>query len=95
LDCRCPRLPQIGPPAGRGRDELHGRYLIVHLWERFVVDSFRIKLGAHFFQVLDAGLEPLVRGLCRTAGLLAVTVPDVPAQDLPARVKARFRSAFN
>ncbi|HUE01733.1 MAG TPA: hypothetical protein VMR62_19330, partial [Bryobacteraceae bacterium] len=38
-------------------------YLIAHLWERFIVDSFRINLGAHFFQVLGAGLEPLLRGI--------------------------------
>jgi heparan-alpha-glucosaminide N-acetyltransferase len=38
-------------------------YLIAHLWERFLVDSFRINLGAHFFQVLGAGLEPLLRGI--------------------------------
>lgn len=38
-------------------------YLIAHLWERFIIDSFRINLGAHFFQVLGAGLEPLLRGM--------------------------------
>ncbi len=38
-------------------------YLIAHLWERFIVDSFRISLGVHFFQVLGAGLEPLLRGV--------------------------------
>ena len=38
-------------------------YLIAHLWERFTVDSFRIHLGAHFFQVLGTGLEPLLRGM--------------------------------
>ena len=38
-------------------------YVIAHLWEGFIVDSFRINLGAHFFQVLSAGLEPLLRGI--------------------------------
>jgi len=38
-------------------------YLIAHLWERFIVDSYRINLGAHFFRVLGAGLEPLLRGI--------------------------------
>jgi len=38
-------------------------YLIAHLWERFLIDSFRIHLGAHFFQFFGAGLEPLLRGM--------------------------------
>jgi len=38
-------------------------YLIAHLWERFIVDSFRINLGAHCFWVLGVGLEPLLRGI--------------------------------
>ncbi len=37
-------------------------YLIAHLWERFIEDTFRIHLGARFFQVLGTGLEPLLRG---------------------------------
>jgi heparan-alpha-glucosaminide N-acetyltransferase len=37
-------------------------YLIAHLWERFIIDSFRIHLGPHFFQFLGTGLEPLLRG---------------------------------
>ncbi len=37
-------------------------YLITHLWDRFIVDSFRIHLGARAFQVLGTGLEPLLRG---------------------------------
>lgn len=37
-------------------------YLVAHLWERFLVDSFRIHLGTHFFQGLGGGLEPLLRG---------------------------------
>jgi heparan-alpha-glucosaminide N-acetyltransferase len=43
-------------------------YLMAHLWERFFIESFRIHLGAHFFQMLGTGLEPL---LCGTAVLLA------------------------
>lgn len=42
-------------------------YLIVHLWERFIIASFRIHLGPDVFQVLGAGLEPLVRGLAMLA----------------------------
>jgi heparan-alpha-glucosaminide N-acetyltransferase len=38
-------------------------YLIAHLWERFITDSFRIHLGAHFFGFLGSGVEPLMRGL--------------------------------
>jgi heparan-alpha-glucosaminide N-acetyltransferase len=37
-------------------------YLMAHLFERFLVDSFRIHLGPGAFQVLGAGLEPLLRG---------------------------------
>jgi heparan-alpha-glucosaminide N-acetyltransferase len=38
-------------------------YLIAHLWERFIIDSFRIHLGAHAFAFFGIGVEPLVRGL--------------------------------
>jgi heparan-alpha-glucosaminide N-acetyltransferase len=38
-------------------------YLIVHLWERFIIDTFRIHLGRSFFQFLGPGLEPFTRGL--------------------------------
>jgi heparan-alpha-glucosaminide N-acetyltransferase len=38
-------------------------YVIAHLWERFIVDSFRIHLGGAAFQFLGSGLEPLVRGI--------------------------------
>jgi predicted acyltransferase len=37
-------------------------YLMAHLFDRFIVDSFRIHLGPHAFQVFGAGLEPLMRG---------------------------------
>jgi heparan-alpha-glucosaminide N-acetyltransferase len=37
-------------------------YLMAHLFDRFIVDSFRIHLGLHAFQVFGAALEPLVQG---------------------------------
>ena len=38
-------------------------YLMAHLWERFIIDSFRINLGAHFFAFLGTPYEPLIRGI--------------------------------
>ena len=38
-------------------------YLMAHLWERFVTDSLRIHLGAHFFTFAGAPYEPFFRGL--------------------------------
>jgi heparan-alpha-glucosaminide N-acetyltransferase len=37
-------------------------YLMAHLFERFIIDSFRIHLGPGTFQLLGAGVEPLLRG---------------------------------
>jgi len=37
-------------------------YLIAHLFPGFIVDTFRIHLGTHAFQMFGAALEPLVRG---------------------------------
>ncbi len=37
-------------------------YMIAHLFDRFIVDSFRIHLGPHIFQMFGTGLEPLMRG---------------------------------
>ena len=37
-------------------------YMIAHLWEEFIVSSFRIHLGAGAFQIFGAGLEPFLRG---------------------------------
>ena len=37
-------------------------YLMAHLFEQFLMDSFRIHLGPHAFQIFGTGLEPLVRG---------------------------------
>jgi predicted acyltransferase len=45
-----------------GRNSI-AAYLIAHLCERFLADSFRINLGPHFFQVFGTGLEPLLRGI--------------------------------
>jgi len=37
-------------------------YMIAHLFEEFIVSSFRINLGPHFFGFLGAGLEPFMEG---------------------------------
>jgi len=37
-------------------------YLIAHLFERFIVDSFRINLGPHAFALFGTGLEPFLQG---------------------------------
>jgi heparan-alpha-glucosaminide N-acetyltransferase len=37
-------------------------YVIAHVWQNFIIDSFRIHLGAHFFAFRGTGLEPLLRG---------------------------------
>jgi heparan-alpha-glucosaminide N-acetyltransferase len=38
-------------------------YLIAHLWERFIMDSFRINLGEHVFAFAGSEVEPFVRGV--------------------------------
>jgi len=38
-------------------------YLMAHLWERFILDSFRIHLGAHAFAFFGTAYEPLLRGI--------------------------------
>jgi len=38
-------------------------YLMAHLFESFLTDSFRIHFGAHAFQFLGTGVEPLMRGI--------------------------------
>ena len=38
-------------------------YLIAHLFERFIADSFRIHLGPHAFAFLGTGVEPFVQGV--------------------------------
>ncbi len=37
-------------------------YLIAHLFEDFIVDSFHINLGPHVFQIFGTALEPLTQG---------------------------------
>jgi predicted acyltransferase len=37
-------------------------YCIAHFMENFIVSTFRIHLGPHFFQFLGTGLEPLLEG---------------------------------
>jgi predicted acyltransferase len=38
-------------------------YLMAHLWERFILDSFRIHLGANAFTFAGTEVEPFVRGV--------------------------------
>ncbi|HTB15250.1 MAG TPA: hypothetical protein VK752_26945 [Bryobacteraceae bacterium] len=38
-------------------------YLMAHLFESFLADSFRIHLGVRPFQILGTGVEPLMRGI--------------------------------
>jgi heparan-alpha-glucosaminide N-acetyltransferase len=38
-------------------------YLIAHLFEAFIVSSFRIHLGAGAFQIFGTGLQPFLEGL--------------------------------
>jgi predicted acyltransferase len=40
-----------------------GAYMIAHLFDRFIADSFRIHLGRHAFQIFGTGLEPLLLGM--------------------------------
>jgi len=37
-------------------------YLVAHLFEDFIVDSFHINLGPHVFQIFGTALEPLTQG---------------------------------
>jgi len=37
-------------------------YMIAHLFERFIADSFRINLGPQAFQIFGTGLEPFLQG---------------------------------
>jgi predicted acyltransferase len=37
-------------------------YVIAHLWESFLISSFKIHLGPDVFKVFGAGLEPFVEG---------------------------------
>ena len=38
-------------------------YMIAHLFDRFIIDSFRIHLGKDAFKIFGSGVEPFVQGL--------------------------------
>jgi heparan-alpha-glucosaminide N-acetyltransferase len=38
-------------------------YLLAHLWEEFILNSFKIHLGMRFLNMFGAGLEPLFLGV--------------------------------
>lgn len=38
-------------------------YVIAHLWDRFIIDSFRIHLGKNAFAFLGSGVQLLMQGL--------------------------------
>jgi len=38
-------------------------YLIAHLWEEFIINSFHIHLGSQPFAILGLGLQPLLVGI--------------------------------
>jgi predicted acyltransferase len=38
-------------------------YLIAHLWEEFILQSFRIHLGMRFLNIFGAALEPFFLGV--------------------------------
>jgi predicted acyltransferase len=38
-------------------------YLIAHLWEDFIINSFHTHLGQRPFAILGPGLEPLLLGI--------------------------------
>ncbi len=38
-------------------------YCIAHFLEQFIISSFRINLGPHFFDFLGTGLQPLMEGI--------------------------------
>ena len=38
-------------------------YMMAHLFEHFIISSFRIHLGAHFFEFAGTGVAPLMQGL--------------------------------
>ena len=59
-------------------------YLIAHLFEDFVLSSFRINLGMRVLNVFGTALEPVFIGALALAVVLAYTSLDVPEQDLPA-----------
>ena len=58
-------------------------YLMAHLWERFILDSFRIHLGAARLRVPGRGVRTLHSRSRRTGRLLGDSVLDVPPQAFP------------
>ena len=52
-------------------------YMIAHLWEGFIVSSFRIHLGRNAFKIFGSGLEPFVQGWAVSARLLDLLILDV------------------
>jgi heparan-alpha-glucosaminide N-acetyltransferase len=42
-------------------------YLMAHLWEEFILSSFKIHLGMGFLNVFGTGLEPLFLGVLTMA----------------------------
>jgi heparan-alpha-glucosaminide N-acetyltransferase len=49
-----------------------GAYCMAHLFEHFFVDSFRINLGPHAFEIFGTGLQPFVQGWAVLACLWAI-----------------------
>ena len=58
-------------------------YMIAHLFERFITDSFRINLGPHVVPDLRHGPRAVHARCGSAACLLADPVLDVPAQAFP------------
>jgi len=38
-------------------------YLLVHLWQDFIIDNLHINLGHGLFRIFGSGLEPLILGI--------------------------------
>ena len=47
-------------------------YCMAHLFERFFIDSFRINLGPHAFEIFGTGVQPFVQGLSVLACFWAI-----------------------
>ena len=47
-------------------------YLIAHLWEDFVLNSFRIHLGMRVLNATGTALEPLVLGVLAMAAYWSI-----------------------
>ena len=62
-------------------------YLIAHLFEKFIADSFRIHLGPHAFTFFGTGVEPFVEGAADSGDVLDDPLLDVQAQAVPEDLK--------